>query len=149
VIELVEQEVQRALQVILLSGGATVAVAALRATLRSATPSRSDLAIEASARAADSVPLVRGHPDIRVSRFGSRGLAGAWSVVCPCIACLVALVGLGLALHSWVTLLATPVISAAILGQRVHAEEQLMTEALGDPYVRYMARTKRFIPFVW
>ncbi len=52
--------------------------------------------------------------------------------------------GLGLALHSWVTLLATPVISAAILGQRVHAEEQLMTEALGDPYVRYMARTKRY-----
>jgi len=65
------------------------------------------------------------------------------------VGAMVALVGLGLALQSWVTLLATPVISAAILGQRIHAEEELMTVELGDPYLRYMARTKRFIPFVW
>jgi protein-S-isoprenylcysteine O-methyltransferase Ste14 len=32
---------------------------------------------------------------------------------------------------------------------RVHAEEQMMSDAFGDEYATYAARTKRLVPGVW
>jgi protein-S-isoprenylcysteine O-methyltransferase Ste14 len=62
---------------------------------------------------------------------------------------MVALVGLSLAVQSLVSLLATLLIGGTLFAQRIHVEEDLMTNELGDRYVAYKARTKHFIPFVW
>jgi protein-S-isoprenylcysteine O-methyltransferase Ste14 len=62
---------------------------------------------------------------------------------------MVALTGLSLAVQSWVALLVTLLIGGSLFAQRIHVEEELMTKAMGDPYVDYIARTKRFVPFVW
>lgn len=57
-------------------------------------------------------------------------------------------VGMGIALGSW------PAIVISFLGpcytyaRRVSAEEKALVETIGEPYRAYMARTKRFIPFV-
>jgi protein-S-isoprenylcysteine O-methyltransferase Ste14 len=62
---------------------------------------------------------------------------------------MVALIGLSIAMQSLVALLATLVIGGSLFAQRIHGEEALMTSELGDRYVEYVARTKRFVPFVW
>jgi protein-S-isoprenylcysteine O-methyltransferase Ste14 len=62
---------------------------------------------------------------------------------------IVALTGLGLALQSWVALLASLLIGGSLLGQRIHVEEELMSSELGDRFIEYKTRTKRFVPFVW
>jgi protein-S-isoprenylcysteine O-methyltransferase Ste14 len=57
--------------------------------------------------------------------------------------------GIGLALSNWISVV---VLMSAILigyGYRVSVEERALLATLGDPYRRYMSRTKRFIPFVW
>ena len=62
-------------------------------------------------------------------------------------AILIMLLGLGLALLNWaslVVLLATGLIG---LGYRVRVEERALVDALGQPYADYMRHTKRFIPF--
>jgi protein-S-isoprenylcysteine O-methyltransferase Ste14 len=33
-------------------------------------------------------------------------------------------------------------------GYRIHVEERLLQEQLGQPYQAYMGRTKRLVPFV-
>jgi protein-S-isoprenylcysteine O-methyltransferase len=62
---------------------------------------------------------------------------------------LLAFVGLGLYLHNWVSLfvLILP-ISLAFL-YRIQVEERALTDALGQDYRNYAARTKRLIPFVY
>ncbi|MEP7021658.1 MAG: hypothetical protein ABI808_13490 [Pseudonocardiales bacterium] len=40
-------------------------------------------------------------------------------------------------------------IGGGLVALRIHIEEQLLASELGDRYVEYMARTKRFVPFVW
>jgi len=62
---------------------------------------------------------------------------------------VVALAGLGLALQSWLALLVLIVVGIAALALRIYLEEKLMSAELGEPYARYMARTKRFIPYFW
>jgi protein-S-isoprenylcysteine O-methyltransferase Ste14 len=56
--------------------------------------------------------------------------------------------GIGVALGSW---LSVAIFFAEILlvyRRRVKAEEAALLNTLGEPYRAYMARTKRFIPFV-
>jgi protein-S-isoprenylcysteine O-methyltransferase Ste14 len=62
---------------------------------------------------------------------------------------ILSFLGLGLALTNWLSL--GLVISGTIIGYiyRVHVEEQVLVEGLGEPYRVYMRRTKRFIPFVY
>ncbi len=62
---------------------------------------------------------------------------------------MVAFVGLGLALQSWVALLALFAVAGAVLAYRVRIEEEFMVAELKDSYVDYMKRTKRFLPFIW
>jgi protein-S-isoprenylcysteine O-methyltransferase Ste14 len=61
---------------------------------------------------------------------------------------LLSLLGAGLALANLVSLVALLAGSVVGLLYRVRVEERALTEALGQPYVDYMRRTKRFIPFV-
>ena len=61
---------------------------------------------------------------------------------------LVTWIGLGLALQSWVALLAILVTSALFYSNRILVEERFLAAELGDEYVQYMKRTKRIIPFI-
>jgi protein-S-isoprenylcysteine O-methyltransferase Ste14 len=62
---------------------------------------------------------------------------------------IVAFIGLGLALQSWVALLVILVVAGSRIAYRIRIEEEFLSSELGDAYVDYMRRTKRLIPFVW
>lgn len=61
---------------------------------------------------------------------------------------LLTLLGLGLSLANWASLVV--VLAGSLIGllYRVHIEERALREALGQPYTDYMRRTRRFIPFI-
>jgi protein-S-isoprenylcysteine O-methyltransferase Ste14 len=61
---------------------------------------------------------------------------------------LLSLLGFGLILSNWLSLLS--VLFFAILGYsyRIWVEETALLNALGEPYREYMKRTKRIIPFM-
>lgn len=56
--------------------------------------------------------------------------------------------GLGVALGNWASLAIFVVTVLAVYAYRVKKEEQVLVAELGHRYREYMARTKRFIPFV-
>jgi protein-S-isoprenylcysteine O-methyltransferase Ste14 len=62
---------------------------------------------------------------------------------------LLTVLGLGLALGNWASLAA--ILAGALAGYtyRVSVEERALREALGQPYLDYMRRTRRFIPFIF
>lgn len=62
---------------------------------------------------------------------------------------LLSLLGIGLTLASWAGLVA--VLAGALIGllYRVRVEEKALIDGLGQPYVDYMRRTKRFIPLIF
>ncbi len=90
------------------------------------TPS---VAVEASQQVVEDGPykLIR-HP-------GSTGL-------------LIMFLGFGLSSTNWLSLLA--LMGCALIGfsYRIHVEERVLQEHLGQRYQEYMRRTKRLIPFV-
>ena len=61
---------------------------------------------------------------------------------------LITLLGLGLSSTNWLSLLV--LMGCALLGlsYRIHVEEHVLQEHLGQQYQEYMRRTKRLIPFV-
>jgi protein-S-isoprenylcysteine O-methyltransferase Ste14 len=62
---------------------------------------------------------------------------------------LLMLLGMGIAVTNWASLV-TIMLGALIgYGWRVHVEEQALCADLGDAYREYMKRTHRFVPFVW
>ncbi len=62
---------------------------------------------------------------------------------------LLALLGLGLALQTWLGLLALIVLPLIGVLLRIRVEESVLTEALGQDYVSYAAETQRLIPGLW
>lgn len=62
---------------------------------------------------------------------------------------LLTLLGLGLALANWASLVA--VLAGGLIGHlyRIRVEERVLIEALDQPYVDYMRHTKRLIPFIF
>jgi protein-S-isoprenylcysteine O-methyltransferase Ste14 len=61
---------------------------------------------------------------------------------------LITLLGLALSLTNWLSLLV--IMGCALIGvsYRIHVEEYVLQEHLGQRYQEYMRRTKRLIPFV-
>ncbi len=59
------------------------------------------------------------------------------------------LVGLGLALQSWASVLVLLLTAIAAFAYRMQTEEKFLVAELGDAYLNYMARTKRLVPYVW
>jgi len=59
------------------------------------------------------------------------------------------ILGIGLALHSWVGILVLLVLNGLAFGYRIHVEEKALVAELGDDYIQYMKRTKRIIPFIF
>jgi protein-S-isoprenylcysteine O-methyltransferase Ste14 len=57
--------------------------------------------------------------------------------------------GIGLALGNWLGLAIFFLEIVVVYSQRIKAEEKALLDTLGEPYRAYMARTKRFIPFVF
>ena len=64
-------------------------------------------------------------------------------------AILIMLLGVGLALANWASLVA--MLAGGLIGllYRVRVEERALVEALGQPYLDYLRHTKRFIPFIF
>ena len=62
---------------------------------------------------------------------------------------LLAFVGFGLCVGNWISFLVLLVPITAAFLWRIHVEERVLNDALGDDYGRYAARTKRLIPVVY
>ncbi|HEX5504354.1 MAG TPA: isoprenylcysteine carboxylmethyltransferase family protein [Thermomicrobiales bacterium] len=62
---------------------------------------------------------------------------------------LLTILGLGLALTNWASLLALVGCAVAGLLYRIRVEERALRAALGRPYEEYMRHTRRLIPFVY
>lgn len=59
------------------------------------------------------------------------------------------MLGVGLAMTNWASLLILMVCVLVGHLYRVRIEEEALTQAIGQPYIDYMRRTKRFIPWVF
>ena len=59
------------------------------------------------------------------------------------------MLGIGLALANWISLIALGLVPLGIYAYRIRVEEQALVETLGQPYRDYMTRTKRLIPFLF
>lgn len=57
--------------------------------------------------------------------------------------------GMGFALANWISLLTVLASVAAVYAYRVRVEEAALLRVIGEPYERYMTRTKRFVPFLF
>ena len=57
--------------------------------------------------------------------------------------------GTGLALTNWLSALILVGMGAVTYAYRVRVEEQALGSSIGQPYLEYMRRTKRFVPFVF
>ena len=59
------------------------------------------------------------------------------------------MLGVGLAMTNWASLVA--LLTCVFLSHmyRVSVEEKALSQTIGQPYVEYMHRTRRFIPFVF
>jgi protein-S-isoprenylcysteine O-methyltransferase Ste14 len=62
---------------------------------------------------------------------------------------LLGMLGLGLALGTWLTVPIALLPPLAGFTWRLLTEEQVLARELGEPYRAYMRRTKRLIPGVW
>jgi len=64
-------------------------------------------------------------------------------------AILLAVIGLGVLINNWVSLVILAAAVAVGLAFRIRVEERALFEALGDDYRRYAATHKRLIPYLW
>jgi protein-S-isoprenylcysteine O-methyltransferase Ste14 len=62
---------------------------------------------------------------------------------------LLALAGVGIALHSWLSILAAAGVPLLAILIRIAVEEARLARDLGDDYRRYALHTKRLIPGLW
>jgi protein-S-isoprenylcysteine O-methyltransferase Ste14 len=62
---------------------------------------------------------------------------------------LVALIGLGVALDDWLSILVLTLLPLLGLVVRIRHEEAVLTAAFGDEYCSYAAHTPRLVPRVW
>jgi protein-S-isoprenylcysteine O-methyltransferase Ste14 len=62
---------------------------------------------------------------------------------------LAALLGAGIALDSWLSILALVFIPLLAVLVRIHLEEAELATALGPEYTRYASRTHRLVPGLW
>ena len=62
---------------------------------------------------------------------------------------LVAFLGIGIALDSWLSALTLVLIPLFAILVRIHVEEAELTNALGQEYTTYASRTRRLVPGLW
>ena len=59
------------------------------------------------------------------------------------------MLGFGMMLSNWMSVLAFVVPFASAIMYRIHIEETMLIDHFGDRYRDYIKETKRFIPGVW
>jgi protein-S-isoprenylcysteine O-methyltransferase Ste14 len=62
---------------------------------------------------------------------------------------LLAIMGVGLSIGNWWSLMGLTVALTGGLVYRIHVEERALLRDLGDDYRNYAATHKRLIPFIW
>jgi protein-S-isoprenylcysteine O-methyltransferase len=62
------------------------------------------------------------------------------------VGALLAFLGIGITFANWLSLLMMVLPTSLAFMRRIRIEEAALSRALGEPYVRYMARTKRLLP---
>jgi protein-S-isoprenylcysteine O-methyltransferase Ste14 len=62
---------------------------------------------------------------------------------------LLAMVGLGLLLANWLSVLALAVVVAAGMTYRIAVEERTLIATLGQPYEDYRSTRRRLVPYLW
>lgn len=62
---------------------------------------------------------------------------------------LIAVLGMGLALRSIVTIIFIVILDLYVFIQRISREEEILAEEFGDDFIRYKKETKRLIPFIY
>ncbi|HUX21945.1 MAG TPA: isoprenylcysteine carboxylmethyltransferase family protein, partial [Spirochaetia bacterium] len=62
---------------------------------------------------------------------------------------MLTLFGIGLASTNWLALIVNFIGGFATYAYRVVREERVLVRELGQPYLDYMKRTKRFIPWLF
>jgi protein-S-isoprenylcysteine O-methyltransferase len=62
---------------------------------------------------------------------------------------LLALLGLSICYVNWLSLIIAVLPPLMAFMRRIAIEERALSGALGDSYLRYMARTKRLLPFIY
>jgi protein-S-isoprenylcysteine O-methyltransferase Ste14 len=62
---------------------------------------------------------------------------------------LLSFAGFGLVLGNWVSLAAVVIPTTAAFLYRIGVEERALRAGFGEPYARYMQRTRRLIPFLY
>ena len=62
---------------------------------------------------------------------------------------LLAFLGVGIALDSWLSVLALVLFPLLAILVRIHVEEAELATALGPEYTRYASRTHRLVPGLW
>jgi protein-S-isoprenylcysteine O-methyltransferase len=62
---------------------------------------------------------------------------------------LASLLGIGLVLGNWVSLMALVVLPLAGMLYRIHVEESALLRCFGPAYQEYASRTKRLLPGIW
>jgi len=62
---------------------------------------------------------------------------------------LIMFFGIGVALGHWVSVAILVLAPCCAYLRRVEVEERALLSSIGEPYRAYMARTKRFVPFVY
>ena len=62
---------------------------------------------------------------------------------------LTTMVGLGVALENWLSIILLVVLPLAALLYRIAVEEKVLVDHFGQTYLDYMSRTKRLIPGVY
>ena len=62
---------------------------------------------------------------------------------------LLGFLGLSLCTGNWASMIVLMTAVSVVFMRRIHIEEHVLQTALGQPYVDYMRRTKRLIPFIY
>jgi protein-S-isoprenylcysteine O-methyltransferase Ste14 len=62
---------------------------------------------------------------------------------------LLILIGIGLALGNWATLVVVIVVPMIGIVNRIRVEERALLDGIGEPYRRFAATRARLIPHVW
>jgi protein-S-isoprenylcysteine O-methyltransferase Ste14 len=64
-------------------------------------------------------------------------------------AALLIILGISLSLGNWLSVAVSFVIAALVYSYRASVEERALVSSLGEPYTKFLATRKRFIPFLW
>lgn len=62
---------------------------------------------------------------------------------------IIAAIGFGLAQNNWIILILIVILIVCLYYVRISKEEKILTQTFGEKYIKYMARTKRLVPFMW